>query len=209
MSTTDMEKKLKRKRVCSAIYGVISTLIVEAIVVYVQYQKYPAFNELNFEVWLWPVIWLGHSILYFIFDQICYPTKSQRQYFKGMCIVLICIWGYLGMWVLCSFVVAPLVNEVSALYSSHVVWGMVLLISHYILERKKISKKAAMKNGEGEAISNVQSKIGEYWGRTMRIKIIALVIITLITLLLQLIYYYRDAYMYIYIPSSYREFMSW
>ncbi len=94
-------------------------------------------------------------------------------------------------------------------YSSHVGWEMVLLISHYILEKKEISKKAVTKNGEGKAISNVQSETGKYLGRTMRIKIIALVIITLITLLLQLIYYYRDAYMYIYIPSSYRRFMSW
>ncbi len=200
MSTTDMEKKMKRKHVCSAIYGVISALGVEVVYFYVQYK---AFYELDYGAWMWPIIWLGHSILYFIFDQICYPTKSQRQYFKGMCIVLICIWVILGMWVLLLSILGPLINELSATYSSHVVWGTVFLISHYILERKKISKKAAMKNGEEKVNSNAQPATEEYLGRTMRIKIIALVIITLVTLLLQLIYYYWYAYMYTYIPTPY------
>ncbi len=200
MSTTDIEKKMKRKHVCSAIYGVISTLIIEAIILYIECK---VFLGTDFEVWMWPIIWFGHNILFFVFDQICYPTKSQEQYFWAMCIVLIWIGVVLAMPVLLSFIVAPLTNDLCIVWCSHFGWGMVLLISHYILERKEINKKATAKSGKGNVNSNVQPATGEYWGRTMRIKMLVLVILTLVTLLLQLIHYYWDAYLYTYIPTPY------
>ncbi len=187
MSATDMEKKLKRKRVCSAIYGVIITLLIEAIVLYVQYT---ALYERDYEVWMWPIIWLGHSILYFIFDQICYPTKSQKQYFEGMYIVLICIWGYLGRWALISIVFYSPINEFGLTYFSHVLWRLVLLISHYILEKEEIRRKPMPGKYEGKIISDFQSKVGRYGGRTMRIKMIALVVIIIIALMFELMSYF-------------------